>query len=182
MSINVRYSQYSVSILFYIFFCEKTFFWNLFLMIFNSEMKKKMQFKIDANYLIFSILRYILYSWNSQLACLSGANGCYVRHISAGAPKRSHFASSRRQNSSSNHINEISTTTNGTNGTAKKRVSLTCCGHFIVWFFYDFFFLFCVQQRRRKGNKLKFHRPKIHAPHRLPQIMRRIIQQQKLLG
>jgi len=45
-----------------------------------------------------------------------------VRHISAGAPKRSHFAS-RRQNSSSNHINEISTTSIGTNGTAKKRVS-----------------------------------------------------------
>ncbi|KAL7024720.1 hypothetical protein ACKWTF_013184 [Chironomus riparius] len=91
-----------------------------------------------------------------QLACLSGANGCYVRHISAGAPKRSHFAS-RRQNGSSNHINEISAASIGSNGTAKKR-------------------------RRRKGNKLKFHRPKIHAPHRLPQIMRRIIQQQKLLG
>lgn len=58
---------------------------------------------------------------NSQLACLSGANGCYVRHISSGAPKRSHFASSRRQTSGSNHINEISSI--GANGSAKKRVS-----------------------------------------------------------
>ena len=53
---------------------------------------------------------------------MSGANGCYVRHISAGAPKRSHFAS-RRQNGSSNHINEISAASIGSNGTAKKRVS-----------------------------------------------------------
>lgn len=92
------------------------------------------------------------------LACLSGSNGQlkaqsgYVRHILAGSPKRSHFTSSRRQNG---HANEISSA--GCNGNAKKR-------------------------RRRKGNKLKFHRPKIHAAHRTPALLRRIIQQQKLLG
>lgn len=63
---------------------------------------------------------------NTQLACLSGTNGCYVRHISSGAPKRSHFKSSRRENANSaNHHNEVSNSPGGTaNGSAKKRVSL----------------------------------------------------------
>lgn len=39
---------------------------------------------------------------------------------------------------------------------------------------------FSVQRKRRP--KLKFHRPKAHAPHRRPGLLRRLIQQQKLLG
>ncbi|XP_037029592.1 transcriptional adapter 2B isoform X2 [Bradysia coprophila] len=37
-------------------------------------------------------------------------------------------------------------------------------------------------RRKRKNRKLKFHRPKIHAPHRRPGLLRRLIAQQKLLG
>jgi hypothetical protein len=58
----------------------------------------------------------------TQLACLNGANGLYVRHISSGAPKRSHFSSSRRQTGTHHEIS--SATTNGSAGSAKKRVSL----------------------------------------------------------
>uniref|UniRef100_A0A1A9VDP4 Transcriptional adapter n=1 Tax=Glossina austeni TaxID=7395 RepID=A0A1A9VDP4_GLOAU len=35
---------------------------------------------------------------------------------------------------------------------------------------------------KRKRNKFKFHRTKQHAPHRRPDLLRRIIAQQKLLG
>lgn len=61
-----------------------------------------------------------------QLACLSGSNGQqkaqggYVRHILAGAPKRSHFSSSRRQ-IGNGHVSEVSSAS-GVNGTAKKKV------------------------------------------------------------
>uniref|UniRef100_A0A1L8DX02 Transcriptional adapter n=2 Tax=Nyssomyia neivai TaxID=330878 RepID=A0A1L8DX02_9DIPT len=37
-------------------------------------------------------------------------------------------------------------------------------------------------QRKRRSRKLKFHRPKVHAPHRRPGLLRRLIAQQKLLG
>ncbi|XP_053685758.1 transcriptional adapter 2B isoform X2 [Sabethes cyaneus] len=38
------------------------------------------------------------------------------------------------------------------------------------------------KKKRKRRPKLKFHRPKAHAPHRRPGLLRRIIQQQKLLG
>lgn len=45
-----------------------------------------------------------------------------------------------------------------------------------------FVFIFHLQQRKRKNRKFKFHRPKVHAPHRRPGLLRRLIAQQKLLG
>ncbi|XP_055540134.1 transcriptional adapter 2B isoform X2 [Wyeomyia smithii] len=38
------------------------------------------------------------------------------------------------------------------------------------------------KKKRKRRPKLKFHRPKAHAPHRRPGLLRRLIQQQKLLG
>lgn len=112
---------------------------------------------------------------NEQLACVNGngPNGqrfqySYSRQILAGAPKRSHFSKSR----TIGHHNEESVVA------SKKKVrnlpeTLSLSQVFILNSF---------SQRRRKGNKLKFHRPKIHAPHRRPCLLRRIMAQQKLLG
>lgn len=146
---------------------ENWFDWNRFVFSFSHQ--------------LFSFHGFVL-TWK-QLACLSGSNGQqqkaqggYVRHILAGSPKRSHFSSSRRQ-VGNGHVSEISSTASGVNGTAKKRVSCT-----ISLLIDQSFHFLLSSQRRRKGNKLKFHRPKIHAPHRRPCLLRRIIQQQKLLG
>ncbi|XP_055587077.1 transcriptional adapter 2B isoform X4 [Uranotaenia lowii] len=38
------------------------------------------------------------------------------------------------------------------------------------------------RHNRKRRPKFKFHRPKAHAPHRRPGLLRRLIQQQKLLG
>ncbi|XP_058443865.1 transcriptional adapter 2B-like isoform X2 [Malaya genurostris] len=38
------------------------------------------------------------------------------------------------------------------------------------------------KKKRKRRPKFKFHRPKAHAPHRRPGLLRRLIQQQKLLG
>lgn len=46
----------------------------------------------------------------------------------------------------------------------------------------SFIALFSSLQRKRKFKKIKFHRPKVHAPHRRPGLLRRLIAQQKLLG
>lgn len=65
------------------------------------------------------------------------------------------------------------------------RQCYTSSGHTGQWRAANVIYAIAAQKnrkRKRRSKKFKFHRTKIHAPHRRPGLLRRLIAQQKLLG
>ncbi|XP_052865135.1 transcriptional adapter 2B isoform X2 [Anopheles cruzii] len=110
------------------------------------------------------------YGHGRTLACIIGPNGqsitgC-IRQILTGQPKQRRLWRDRQRGALGAGQQQQR---NGPNGPAGNSVGESNDG------------TDCKKKRKRRP-KLKFHRPKAHAPHRRPGLLRRLIQQQKLLG